>query len=197
MLTYWHPLTGDWWSPGPNRGGWWRLMIYKTLFWCPVHRPLRITAGERREVIGGLQGNVWASVDGAIVRVLVGLEEPWHSLPRSAVRFFKPASQEKILSTETNPTTTPAPNRDAKREAQRGTSVTSVDPPAKKNMLFNVSGFRRTNANGVQREANVYFSSVFWLTVEELEDEAESSPSAWATPSWLKKCFQREKHFWI
>lgn len=86
--------------------------------------------------------------------------------------FLKPAlSQEKILPTETNARTTPAPNWEMRNvKHKEGLPVTSVD---QKNMLFNVSGFRRTNANGIQRKANIYFRLVFWLTVEELGDEAE------------------------
>lgn len=154
-------------------------MIYKTLFSCPVHRPLRITAGQRREVIGGLQGNVWASAD---------CESPGR--PRGTVAqpakissaFLKPAwvpfesRKDSAYGDKRNDHTGTEP-RDAKCETQRGMSPTSVTPPSKKKTtLFNVSGFKRTNANGIQREANIYFRLVFWLTVEELEDEVEPSP---------------------
>lgn len=97
-------------------------------------------------------------------------EEPWHGLPRSAVRckglLVLPLSQEKILPTETNATTAAAPSRGMRKVERkegrrcRDFNVVSVDE-RRTNVLFNVSGFRRTNATGIPGERNIYFRLVF------------------------------------
>lgn len=68
---------------------------------------------------------MWASVDGAIV---VGLKEPRHHLPRSAVRFKTFESRGDSAYGDKRNDHTGSEQRDVtQREAQRGTSVTSAD----------------------------------------------------------------------